>query len=213
MLIYLLSHENYDLVLSTTEFISDLIDFEENFFDNQTLSSLANNLIAEGMLQNIATNFEKFKNEDTKDSRAIVFKSLKILENVLNLDISQAYEEKGERAATILGEKTLLVQYLIAFICTSARGKQFNANRLYSSEILSILMIDSGNQKLLGKDRLMTVLVEYLRNCLLVQEFYEDEKEIVYNVFDVVETGMLVFENSEIFIESEGLEVMIKMMK
>lgn len=208
-MVELLDHENYDLLMTVINFFADLIDFDENYFESEILEKICERAINNGFLNKLVACFDKFKNEDTKESKNIVFKILKIMENILNSEIKN---EEEKTCFEILGCDSSMMTELASFICTKG-NKSFNSNRLYCSEILSILLLDQKNQAKFGEIGLIQFILEFLRNCMTIKTFYEDEKETILNLFGTLEMSLLIIQNVKIFLESEGIEIMLKMLK
>ena len=154
--------------------------------------------------------FDQYKNQRHKEAKKTCFKLLSIIEN--SLEIDETYINK-------LGQETSIMGILTEFICqakllqTQTSSTEYNNNHLYSSEILSIVVLDEANQRKFGELHLIEAILTLLRSISEAETFYEDEKEMYLNLFNTLNTVLIVRENQEVFLEAEGMEIMMKLLK
>lgn len=103
---------------------------------------------------------------------------------------------------------------LINICCSiTTPGTSSNNNRLYATEILATLMLDGQTQIKFLEDKLIPYVLELCKVCLVQEVFYSDQKETFLNLFDVLECALLVPEAIDVFLEAEGMETMVSLLK
>jgi len=119
-------------------------------------------------------------------------------------------ELKPQEVCSLLVQKTDFLKSLLKRI----DNPKFDDNRLYSSEILSILLqtvpenqIQFG--KINGIEKLLVSLADYRSTDPATIE----EEEFVENLFDCLCSCLLQNMNKSLFISSEGIELMLLMIK
>lgn len=192
-LLGLLSHENTDIscgVVALLQELSDLDDVQE--LNDVTL--LLEALINGQVIALLVTNMERL-DETVKEEAEGVYNSLAIIENFTD------YKPDLSNDA----------QPLISWILKRFKAKPpFDGNKLYSSEILSILLQNNEeNRKLLGEldgiDTLLQVISYYKRH----DPSSADEHEYMENLFNCLCSALLCCpSNRELFFKGEGIELM-----
>ncbi|CAG0895016.1 unnamed protein product [Cyprideis torosa] len=138
--------------------------------------------------------------EDIEDEEG-VHNALSIMENVVELRPSAA--------------ETLAQQGVLAWILKRLRSKiRFDANKLYVSEILSIFMQDSTeNRKFLGDLDGIDVLLQQLAYYKRHNPSNPEETELMENLFDALCSSLMLESNRALFLKGEGIQLMNLMLR
>jgi len=224
-LVGLLSHENVDIAIAVVELLQEFTDDDvlENQEDGEENSSLpaaeavmamVRSLVDQQLLEMLTSTLVDRLNEDEEAERSGVFHCLGLVENLISLEPSLSVS---------LVQQTPLLKYLINRIRTPKKSSSSQAedlellkfqNKQYASEILAIILQkDEENRKKLielgGMDTLLEVLAVYRKR----DPNDADEIEFMENVFDSLCSVLLVPDHKAIFLEGEGVELMIILMK
>lgn len=231
-LVGLLSHENVDIAIAVIEILQEFTDDDvlENQEDDQvpededaqpklsavdTILGLLGSLVEQQLLEMLVSTLVDRLNESEEAERSGVFHCLGLIENLISLDPSLSVS---------LAQKTPLLQYLLKRIrlsnssSSSTETENFQTatfqNKQYASEICAIILQkDEENRKELielgGMDCLLEVLAVYRKR----DPKDADEIEFMENVFDSLCSVLLVPEHKVKFLESEGVELMIILMR
>ncbi|TCD69674.1 hypothetical protein EIP91_006691 [Steccherinum ochraceum] len=210
-LIGLLSHENVDIVIDVVEVIHELTDEDvgnENEDDEDegegsredALKTLIEGLLENSILELLVDNLSRF-NETEESDRQGVFHVLGIFENVLGFNAE---------LSTDLVAKTAILDWILKRI----QSKTHDENRGYAAELLSILLQNnrSNRLELAKKDGVETAL-KVLSNYRRRDPVDPDETEFMENVFDSLCSALAESEVKKAFLDSEGVDLMLLMMK
>jgi beta-catenin-like protein 1 len=197
----LLGHENSDITVATIELIQELTSTEA-LEDEETNA----NLLIDHLLEcSFAPMLVEILGRLTEpDDSSGVHQALAVVENVLEL--------RPELADRFVAESELMSWLLIRL--TGKKYKQFDTNKLYASELLSILLQNSdGNRLKLGQldgvDRLLRALVKYKKHDPVGSE----EIEMMVNLFNILCSSLALQENCKNFVAAEGIDLMILMLR
>ncbi|KZP33005.1 DUF1716-domain-containing protein [Athelia psychrophila] len=210
LLIGLLSHENADIVIDVVEVVHELTDEDvgnegEDDDEDEESAEDALKLLIEGLLENsilelLVDNLGRL-NETEESDRQGVFHVLGIFENILgfNPDLS-----------TQLIAKTNLLTWLL----NRVQAKSHDENRGYAAELISILLQDNVNNRLEfgkkdGVETALKVLAQYRRK----DPIHAEETEFMENLFDALCSALSEPSIKELFLTSEGTDLMVLMMK
>ncbi|KAG7096905.1 hypothetical protein E1B28_004310 [Marasmius oreades] len=209
LLVGLLSHENADIVIDVVEVFHELTDEdaggedadeEDSQSNSEALKSLVEALLENSILDLLVENLQRL-NEDEESDRQGVFHMLGTFENLLSFNPS---------LATQLVSKTNFLPWVLGRI----QAKRFDENRAYAAEILSILLQDNqNNRQALGKTDGIEVLLKVLSHYRKRDPADADETEFMENVFDSLCSALGEPSNKELFIQAEGPDLMVLMMK
>ncbi|KAJ1692498.1 hypothetical protein LUZ63_009196 [Rhynchospora breviuscula] len=199
-LVGLLSHDNSDIAADTVSLLSDLTDADEDLEDPEPAVALADCLIENNTLELLVQNLTRLSESDPDEANA-VHNTLAVIENLIELKPA---------VADMVCERTKLLRWLLGRIKT----REFDANKQYASEILAILLQNSvANQKRFGQ-------INGVDGVLQAVSFYKsrdpkssDEEEMLENLFDCLCCLLMPVENKEKFMKSEGVELMIIIIK
>ncbi|CAG8537622.1 13610_t:CDS:10 [Ambispora leptoticha] len=197
----LLAHENTDIAIDVVELLNDLTEDDVMGEDNdEALKVLIDSLVENQVLELLVQNLNRLEEEEAADKQG-VFNTLGVIENLTSFDPS---------LSEVVIQKTNLMEWILNRI----KVKAFDSNKQYASEILAILLQDSRDNRLKlselnGVDVLLQVLNAYKRK----DPKDEDETEMMENFFDALCSAVTELEVKQKFLEGEGVELMLIMMK
>ncbi|KAG0378270.1 hypothetical protein BGX24_004290 [Mortierella sp. AD032] len=208
----LLTHENPDIAIDAIELLKELTDEEVLSVglegDQEVAGSegeagmkvFVHGLIDQGLLDLLVQNLGRLDEEETNDRQG-VFNTLAVFENLTSIEVALA--------ETIVSKSGLL-----PWMMKRLKVKAFDSNKQYCSELLAILLqSSSANRKKLGElggiDDLLQLLAAYKRK----DPKDDDEIELVENLFDGLCSALAEKENKRLFLEGEGIELMVIMIK
>ncbi|KAF9905079.1 hypothetical protein EC991_002032 [Linnemannia zychae] len=208
----LLTHENPDIAIDAIELLKELTDEEVlsvGLEEDQEVAGsegeagmkiFVRGLIDQGLLDLLVQNLSRLDEEETNDRQG-VFNTLAVFENLTSIEVALA--------ETIVSKSGLL-----PWMMKRLKVKAFDSNKQYCSELLAILLqSSSANRKKLGElggiDDLLQLLAAYKRK----DPKDDDEIELVENLFDGLCSALAEKENKRLFLEGEGIELMVIMIK
>ncbi|KAI9356034.1 Catenin-beta-like protein, partial [Pilaira anomala] len=210
-LMSLLSHENTDIAIDTIDLINELTDEDVGMGSSEedlerseqvqaSIKTFVDAMLENELLQLLVQNLARLDEKEETDRQG-VFKILSILENIISLEPKYAED---------IALKTDILPWLLKRL----EAKGFDANIAYTSEILSILLQDNRDIRLKvgeldGVDVLLRALAAYRRK----DAGSEDESEMVENFFIAMCSLLNEPENKKRFLDSEGIELMVFMLK
>ncbi|KAI9842563.1 MAG: hypothetical protein M1837_007076 [Sclerophora amabilis] len=199
-LVSLLSHENADIAIGAIEIISELtaedVEAEQDQWD-----LLVHAMLEGDVLDLLAQNFERF-DENQESDRNGVYHSLAVLENLAS-------------QASIIEKIALtpILAWLLGRIKT--RESPLGQNKQYAAEVLAILLQGSLASErrfieLDGVDSLLQLLSAYRKRD---PPKGTEEEEYVENLFDCLICVVDRREGKERFLEGEGIELSLIMVR
>ncbi|TPX69153.1 hypothetical protein SpCBS45565_g02755 [Spizellomyces sp. 'palustris'] len=200
----LLSHENTDISIAAVELLNELTDeelvTEASESAEEGMKILVKALVESDALDLLVQNISRL-HEDQGEDKQGVFNTMSVIENLISIDPS---------IAEVVVEKTTFLSWLLQRV----RVKTFDSNRQYASEMLAILLQNSRPNRIKlgelgGVDTLLRVIAAYKRK----DPKDPDEVELMENIFDVLCAALIEPEIKEKFLEGEGLELMILLLK
>lgn len=142
-------------------------------------------------------------NESIKEEANAVYNALSVLENCIDVkpDVAQTIAE---------------TQGVLEWLCARLSPKsEVDSNKQYSSEVLAVILQSAGAQARLkfvemdGVDRALQSVAPYRSQGIRSPE----EEEFVENVFDIL-CAVLMEDTAKVsFVENEGIELMILVLK
>ena len=196
----LLNHENSDIVIAVVSLLQVLTDIDQLEESEEGAESLMAALLEQQIVALLVQVLEKLDEKVREESEGI--------HNVLTI-VENMCEFKNDQVCQAAGSQGLL-QWLLKRL----KVRQFDPNKLYCSEILSILVQgNTGNQELVGSmdgiDTLLQCLAYYKRR----DPSSPEELELMENLFNCLCTTLVCVANRSKFLKGEGLQLMILMMK
>ncbi|MQM04263.1 hypothetical protein Taro_037071 [Colocasia esculenta] len=196
----LLGHENTDIAVDVVGLLMDLTDEDVLEDNDEPARVLVDALVENNVLELLVQNIGRLSEADPDEATAI-YKTLATIENMI---------EVKPAVAEMVCERTKLLRWLMGRI----KVREFDANKQYASEILAILLQNSSsNQKRLGQMNGVDAVLQAVAMYKSRDPKTFDEEEMLENLFDCLCCLLMPVENKERFIKSEGVELMIIIMK
>ncbi|KAF8261390.1 Catenin-beta-like protein [Lactarius quietus] len=210
-LVGLLSHENADIALDIIELIHELTDEdvgedveEEEEEDPEqreaALKNLIGTLLDHSVLELLVDNMTRF-NEAEESDRQGIYHILGIFENFVGSNPP-------------LAERLVLKTKLLPWLLNRIQSKTHDENRGYAAELLSILLQGSRLNRLeLGEKDGVETLLNVASNFRRRDPTDTDEAEFMENIFDSLCSALAEAEIKNLFLKSEGVDLMVLTMK
>jgi len=196
----LLNHDNTDISVGVVDLLQELTDVDTLTESEDGANALIEALVERQVCSLLVNNLDRL-DESVKEEAEGVHNTLAILENIVEFqpEMSKDIAEAGFMAWLI---KKLKVKV------------SFDDNKLYASEVLSILLQNEPANRLLfgnmdAMDSMLQQLAYYKRHDPAVAE----EVELMENLFDCLCSLMLEVTNRERFLKGEGLQLMNLMLR
>ncbi|XP_063440232.1 beta-catenin-like protein 1 [Mytilus trossulus] len=199
-LLQLLAHENTDVSIAVVDLIQELTDVDTLNESEEGATAVVDSLLEKQVVAILVQNLERL-DENNKEEADGVHNTLSIIENV-----TEFRPECCSEAAQ---------QGLMVWLLKRIKSKiPFDANKLYASEILAIILQNSDENRLLigefdGIDVLLQQLASYKRN----DPSNKEELEYMENLFDSMCSCLMRTENRAKFLRGEGLQLMNLMLR
>lgn len=196
----LLGHDNIDIAIDVVGLLMDLTDEDVLEDNDEPARILVDALIENNALELLVQNISRLSEADP-DETAAIYNTLATIENMI---------EVKPAVAELVCERTKLLRWLLGRI----KIREFDGNKQYASEILAILLQNStANQKRLGQMNGVDGVLQAVAMYKSRDPKSSDEEEMLENLFDCLCCLLMPVENKERFIKSEGVELMIIIMK
>ncbi|KAJ3554103.1 hypothetical protein NM688_g3281 [Phlebia brevispora] len=209
----LLSHENVDIVIDVVEIINEFTDEdvgneaeeeeeeeEEEGSREKALRTLVESLVSNSILELLVDNLKRM-NETEESDRQGVFHILGIFENLIGFNADLSLQ---------LISKTTILKWLLDRI----QAKKYDENRGYAAELISILLQNNrANRLAFGKEDGVEACLKVLSRYRKRDPADADETEFMENVFDALCSALGEPETKKLFLDSEGIDLMVLMMK
>lgn len=199
-LLELLAHHNTDISVSIVDLLQELTDVDILHESHEGADVLIEALRGQQISALLVQNLDRL-NEAVKEEADGVHNTLSIFENLIEMRPEMCREAAAQG----------LLQWLLRRL---KQKTPFDANRLYCSEMLSILVQDTGANRLLlgqldGIDVLLQQLAVYKRHDPATAE----EQEFMENLFNCLCSALMARENRDRFLRGEGLQLMNLMLR
>jgi len=196
----LLTHENTDIAVGVLDLIQELTDVDTMNESDEGAESLITALVDNQVFALMIAAFDRL-DESVKEEADGVHNAMSIVENIVELRPQVAKD------AAEAGFMTWLIKRLKEKV-------PFDGNKLYASEILSILLQNEpANRKMYGElgaiDSLLQQLAYYKRHDPNQQE----EFELMENLFNCLCSLLAEKDNRDRFLQGEGLQLMNLMLR
>lgn len=212
MLLGLFTHENLDIRLDVLSLLADWTEVDEADFSLEPTRQLVSELLKHKLLPLLVTNLFQSAQEATasaaggEEESVGIYNSMQILENLADIAPDSCQQVSVETE-------------IFAWLLAQLGGKQlFSQNKLYASEILSILLQSSVAARLRfieekdskdALDQLLQAIAPYRKK----NPATEEEEELVENLLNALCSVLLVREAQDRFRHLEGLELMLRCLK
>jgi beta-catenin-like protein 1 len=202
-LVGLLAHENTDIAIDAVEIIDELTD-EDVSVEEAQWDALVDALLEADLLSLLVSNLERL-DETQETDRGGVYHALGIIENLCGRTST------AERVA----ENEGLLKWLLRRIQVKEEGGRVSQNKQYAAEILAILVqnSDKNRRKLASLDAadiMLQLVAPYRKRD---PERGGEEEEYVENLFEALACIVDEPEGKTKFIEAEGVELCLIMLK
>lgn len=198
----LLTHDNTDISCQIVIILKEWTD-EEDIDDIQLAKARTNYLVElidiliqkHYLLERIINNLNRLDEKDNDTSEG-VFNTLGFVENLFSLS----------QDVDLLLSKASIIPWLLNRI----KQEEIDDNKLYSSEILAILV--QTKQEIRNQFATQYEGIKVLIDIIYQSKDnskYSTNLEFIENMFDILCSCLLVSENVDIFIKLEGLELLI----
>ncbi|VDO66241.1 unnamed protein product [Heligmosomoides polygyrus] len=200
LMLTLLSHENSDILGATVNLLQELTDVDILNEGEEGAAQLIESLASGRVIESFLTAFEKL-DEKVKDDADAIHNALSVVENVCFCD-------------ALACQKVLCLDTFTLFCCYWFWG-QFDANKMYASELVALLLqlSETAKRKLTEKvdgiDMLLRALAAYKRH----DPENMDEREHMENLFDALCAALMLPSNRGKFLDGEGLQLMNLMLR
>lgn len=196
----LLAHPNTDIAVAIVDLLQEVTDVDILGESSEGAEILIEALRKQQVCALLVQNLERL-NEEVKEEADGVHNSLAIVENLTEMhsDIVREAAEQG----------------LLAWLLKRLKQKSpFDPNKLYCSEILSILIQTNNDNRLMlgtidGIDGLLQQLAIYKRH----DPSSTEEQEYMENLFNCLCSALMAKENRDRFLKGEGLQLMNLMLR
>ncbi|XP_066255029.1 beta-catenin-like protein 1 [Euwallacea similis] len=199
-LLELLAHDNTDIAVATIELLQELSDVDILNESEEGAEALIEGLLEHQVVALLVQNLDRL-DEGVKEEADGVHNTLSIIENLTEL---------RREICTECGK-----QGLLAWLLKRLKLKTpFDQNKLYVSEVLSIILQDNEKNRLLlgeldGIDTLLQQLAFYKRH----DPSNAEEHELMENLFNSLCSSLMVVPNRDRFLKGEGLQLMNLMLR
>ncbi|GFR75921.1 beta-catenin-like protein 1 [Elysia marginata] len=199
-LLQLVAHDNTDISIAVVDLLQELTD-PDILTENEDTASVLVDALLEGQVVAILVNNLDRLDENIKEEFEGVHNSLAIIENLseFNPDVCSDIAQQG------------LMQWLLKRLRIK---RPFDQNKLYCSEILSILLQDTEeNRQLLGELEGIDDLLQLLALFKKQDPSSKDEMELMENLFNSMCSALAFPPNKSRFLRGEGLQLMNLMLR
>ncbi|XP_022613222.1 beta-catenin-like protein 1 [Seriola lalandi dorsalis] len=199
-LLGLLSHENTDVAIAVVDLLQELTDIDTLHESEEGAEVLIDALLEGQVVALLVQNMERL-DEQVKEEADGIYNTLAIIENMAEFRPGLCAEAAQQG----------LMQWLLKRI----KAKMpFDANKLYCSEILAILLQNNDNtRELLGEMDGIDVLLQQLSVFKRHNPSTAEEQEMMENLFDALCSCLMLASNRDRFLRGEGLQLMNLMLR
>ncbi|XP_012935152.1 beta-catenin-like protein 1 [Aplysia californica] len=199
-LLQLIGHDNTDISIAVIDLLQELTD-PDILNENEETASILVDALMEGQVVAVLVNNLDRLDESVKEESEGVHNTLAIIENMSDFkpEICMDAAQQG------------LLQWLLKRIRMKS---PFDQNKLYSSEILAILLQDTEeNRQMLGELDGIDILLQQLATFKKHDPTTKDEMEMMENLFNCMCSALAFPANRSRFLRGEGLQLMNLMLR
>ncbi|XP_059474907.1 beta-catenin-like protein 1 isoform X2 [Neocloeon triangulifer] len=196
----LLAHENTDIAIAVVNLLQELTDIDTLTESQEGSEALVDALMAGQACALLVQNLDRL-DESVPEEAEGVHNTLSIFEN-----ITEVRSQICNDAAS---------QGLLSWLLKRLKAKMpFHANKLYTSEMLSILLQSNNeNRQLLGDLEGIDILLQQLAYYKRHDPSSSEELEMMENLFDCLCSSLMLASNRDKFLKGEGLQLMNLMLR
>ncbi|EQC39607.1 hypothetical protein SDRG_03040 [Saprolegnia diclina VS20] len=205
MFVQLLSHANMDIRMDVVAVLADMTDVERVGEVESLIEAIMGHKGLELLCHNLDELLLDAHANSDDEKRAAIYNILQIMENL---------SELVPESCGILSTSTNVLDVLLR-ACASP---EMTENRLYCSEILSILVQASDDAaEVLGRRALDDDRLDQLLQCLAsyrkTDPSSDEEEELVHNLFNVLCSALRLSSVQDRFRSLQGFELMLRFLK
>ncbi|XP_015919518.1 beta-catenin-like protein 1 [Parasteatoda tepidariorum] len=196
----LLTHENTDISIAVVDLLQEMTDIDTLNESEEGATTLIDAMLNAQVIAVLVQNLERL-DEKVKEEAEGVHNTLAIIENLAEFKTDMCVDA--------------VEQGLMQWILKRIKSKMpFDANKLYASEILSILLQrHDENRQSLGTMEGIDVLLQQLAYFKRNDPSSAEEHEMMENLFDCICSSLMFPANRERFLKGEGLQLMNLMLR
>jgi len=201
-LLGLLSHENTDISIAVVDLIQELTDIDTLNESEDGTSALIQALTTNQISALLVQNLDRL-NENSKEESDGIHNTLSIVENLIEFK-PEICKEVADAGLLVWLTKKLKVKM------------PFDNNKLYASEILSILLQNEPENRKVFSDIAGSPLDSMLQQLAYYKRHNPgnaEEQEMMENLFDCLCSLLLHSPNRDKFLKAEGLQLMNLMLR
>ncbi|UYV80349.1 CTNNBL1, partial [Cordylochernes scorpioides] len=189
-----------NISIAVVDLLQEMTDVDTLHESQEGAALLVQALLEGQVVALLVQNMERLE-ETVKEEADGVHNSLGVIENLAEFK-PQVCVDAGQ-------------QGLISWLLRRLKAKiPFDANKLYASEILSILLQNhEENCKLVGEQDGIDVLLQQLAHFKRHNPTSLEEEEMMENLFNCLCCSLLYLPNRERFLQGEGLQLMNLMLR
>uniref|UniRef100_A0A8C7W999 Beta-catenin-like protein 1 N-terminal domain-containing protein n=1 Tax=Oncorhynchus mykiss TaxID=8022 RepID=A0A8C7W999_ONCMY len=202
-LLGLLSHENTDILSFkyVVDLLQELTDIDTLHESEEGAEVLIDSLVSPGQVVALLVQNMERLDELVKEEADGVYNTLAIIENMAEFRPGLCTEAAQQG----------LMQWLLKRIKAKI---PFDANKLYCSEVLAILLQNNDStRELLGELDGIDVLLQQLSVFKRHNPATAEEQEMMENLFDAMCSCLMLASNRDRFLRGEGLQLMNLMLR
>ncbi|CAB3407769.1 unnamed protein product [Caenorhabditis bovis] len=201
LLLQLLGHENTDIICATLNLLQELTDVDILNEGEDGANQLIESLSKGAIITTFVSCFERL-DENNKDEADGVHNALSVVENMIEFrdEIIEDCVKQG---------------LVIWMLKRCFQKSPFDANKMYASELLSMILQQSDTakakmtEKIDGIDLLLRAIAVYKKN----DPASIDEREYMENLFNALCAALMWPANRKKFLDGEGLQLMNLMLR
>lgn len=199
-LLELLSHENTDIAVGVVDLLQEVTDVDILHESQEGADALIDALLNHQICALLVQNLERL-DESVREEADGVHNTLAVFENLTEFRPHVCAEAAK--------------QGLFTWLLKRLRVKlPFDANKLYASEILSILLQNTPeNRELIGDLDGIDVLLQQLAYYKRHDPSSQEEQEMMENLFNCLCSSLMHHPNKDRFLKGEGLQLMNLMLR
>lgn len=197
----LIQHQNGDIAADMIDLLSQLTEADAVEDYEEEARVLIGALVEHGLMAVLIEALSKMDESNEEEAKA-VYNILSVIENCIDV---------MPEVASKVAETTGMLEWLNARISPSS----VDSNTQYASEILAVLLQSGGEKSRLkfgemgGVDTALRSIAPYRSKPTQTPE----EEEFVENVFDILCAVLMENAGKRSFLENEGVELMMLMLK
>lgn len=240
-LLGMVAHENTDISLATVGLLQEMLDSDTLREEPDKTRTFVDALVENHGLELLVQNLARLKETEADEDAQGVYNTLAIFESLVDVysdeeaDATDSSNSSSSSSSSIIdkginiADKICTGTKLLQFLVHRLNARKFDANKLYASEVLSMLLQTSRKNRLhfstcvfsstsnsntsasveTGLDLLLQAIAIYRKADVTAP----DEQECVENLFQCLSSLLLEPECQETFVTAEGFELMLRCLK